>query len=86
MCCDSIFREETKKIYFVSLKHILLQHQQRVIKASDEEDYQRISVRRSKIYHDAIRAFSKVSFDANKILKVCFIATVDEGGPHREFF
>ena len=33
-------------------------------------------------------AFSKPNFDVSKMLKVIFIgeASVDEGGPHREFF
>ena len=54
----------------------------------ESEEYQRIHVRRSSIYSDALRQFSKFSFDASKPLKVIFIGeqAVDEGGPRREFF
>ena len=40
-------------------------------------------------YEDAFRAFSKPSFNVSKMFKVSFIgepATVDDGGPQREFF
>ena len=83
-----IFRKEDK-LDMVVLKHVLLQHQHRVIKALDEEDIQRISVRRSHLFQDALRAFSKPTFNVGKMLKVCFIgepAAIDDGGPRREFF
>ena len=69
-------------------KHILQQHQVKVITGKDEEDYQRISVRRPNLYLDAMRAFSKPTFNVSKMLKVVFIgeASVDQGGPRREFF
>lgn len=71
------------------LKHTIIQHQQRVLVAANEEDRQRVNVRRSTLYADALRAFSKPTFNVSKLLKVCFIgepATVDDGGPRREFF
>ena len=69
-------------------KHVLLQHQYKVITGTDEEDRQRIHVRRSHLITDAIRAFSKSTFNASKMLKVVFVGepSVDEGGPRREFF
>ena len=69
-------------------KHVLLQHQIRVIQGINEEDKQRISVRRSYLWPDVVRAFSKSSFDVSKMLKVRFVGepSVDEGGPRREFF
>ena len=73
----------------VTILHILIQYQRRVIVSRDEEDYQRISIRRPHLFKDALRAFSKPSFNVGKILKVKFIgeaATVDDGGPRREFF
>ena len=72
----------------VVTKHLIQQHQRRVITACDEEDWQRVHVRRSNLVCDTIRAFSKPNFDASKILKVTFIGepSVDEGGPRREFF
>ena len=72
----------------IATKHILIQHQQRMIKAKDEEDYQRLYVRRSRVYSDAMRSFGKPSFDVEKMLKVSFIGeeAVDDGGPRREFF
>ena len=72
----------------VVLKHTIIQHQQRVLVAANEEDRQRVNVRRSALYVDALRAFSKPTFNVNKLLKVCFIGepvTVDGGGPRREF-
>ena len=85
----TIFLRKEDKLDMVVLKHALLQHQHRVIKASDEEDFQRISVRRSHLYLDALRTFSKPTFNVGKMLKVCFIgepAAIDDGGPRREFF
>ena len=76
------------KVDVIEIKHVLLQHQRRVIIANDEEDFQRIHVRRSHLFHDAFRAFSRSTFDISKMLRVCFIgdASIDDGGPRREFF
>lgn len=54
----------------------------------DEEDVQRINVRRSHLYQDALRAFSRTTFNAAKVPKVNFIGeqSIDDGGPRREFF
>ena len=70
------------------LKHVILQHQARTIVSANEEDTQRIHVRRSHLLADALRQFSKSSFDVDKMLQVRFVAeeAVDEGGPRREFF
>lgn len=59
-----------------------------MITGADEEDYQRIYIRRNNLFSDALRAFSKPGFNVSKMLKVVFIgeASVDEGGPRREFF
>ncbi len=57
--------------------------------AEDEEDFQRINIRRRHVFSYTLRAFSKPSFNVGKLLKVKFIgevATVDDGGPRREFF
>ncbi len=53
-----------------------------------EEDFQLVNVRRTHLLQDAIRAFSKASFNCSKMLKVTFIgeASVDDGGPRRELF
>ncbi|XP_064405754.1 G2/M phase-specific E3 ubiquitin-protein ligase-like [Halichondria panicea] len=70
-------------------KHVVLQHQLRVLTgAADEEDRQRICVRRSHIVQDALCAFAKPSFHTSKMLKVTFIGeiSVDDGGPRRELF
>ena len=60
----------------------------KVVQADDEEDFQPIHVRRSSIFEDAVRAFSKSSFNPSKLLKVRFVgeSAEDEGGPRREFF
>ena len=66
----------------------MIQDQRKVIQAKDEEDFQRISVRRPHLFEDALSAFSKPSFNVAKVLKVRFVgeaATVDDGGPRREF-
>ncbi len=59
-----------------------------VITSADEEDVQRIHVRRSHIFEDSFRQFSKNSFDVTKMLKVVFVgeSAIDDGGPRREFF
>ncbi len=57
----------------IKLKHILQQHQRRVITAQDEEDFQRIHVRRSCIFHDAYKQFCKLTFAESKVLKVTFV-------------
>lgn len=69
-------------------KHVLQQHQCKVITGRDEEDHQRIHVRRSHLFSDATRAFSRTNFNVSKMLKVVFVGepSVDEGGPRREFF
>ncbi len=69
-------------------KHIVLHHQQSVLRANDDEDKQRISIRRSHVFKDAARAFSKSTFNVSKLLKVTFVGeqSVDDGGPRRELF
>lgn len=54
----------------------------------DEEDFQRIHVRRRLLFVDALRAFSQPTFDTFKMFKVTFIGeeAVDDGGPRRELF
>ena len=56
--------------------------------SSGEDDSQSIIVRRSHIFSDALRTFSRATFDIAKFLKVTFVgkSAVDEGGPRREFF
>ena len=60
-----------------------MQHRDRVLVSKDEEDYQRINVRRSFLLRDALRQICKDSFDSNKLLRVVFIGepAIDEGGP-----
>ena len=70
------------------VKHILQQHRAKVITSADNEDVQHIRVRRSHIFSDALRQYSRESFDCSKFLRIRFIgeAAVDDGGPRREFF
>ena len=77
-----------KKADAIAIKHVIQQHQRQVITSNDIEDVQRIHIRRSHIFTDALRQFSKRSFDVSKMLQVRFIGeeAVDEGGPRREFF
>ena len=51
-------------------------------------DYQRLNVRRAYLFKDAIKQFSKITFNVYKRLRVVFIGeqAVDDGGPRREFF
>ena len=60
----------------------------KVITQRDEEDRQRLHVRRSNLVEDTIIAFSRPTFDVSKMLQVTFIpeGSVDDGGPRREFF
>ena len=72
----------------VVIKHVIQQHQARVIKSRDDEDVQPIRIRRSHVFVDALRQFSKKSFDVEKMLRVHFVGeeAVDAGGPRRELF
>lgn len=56
-------------------KHALQQHQVKVIKANDDEDRQRINIRRSHVVQDSIRAFSKSTFNVSKLLEVVFVGS-----------
>ena len=64
------------------------QHRDVVITSVDDEDVQRIHVRRSHMFADSCRQFSKDTFNVSKMLKVTFIgeSAVDDGGPRREYF
>ena len=59
-----------------------------MIKSHDDEDVQPIRIRRSHVFVDASRQFSKKSFNVEKMLRVQFIGeeAVDAGGPRRELF
>lgn len=72
----------------IVIKHVIQQHQARAIQLRDDEDVQRIHIRRSSIFSDALRQFSKGSFDVTKMLQVRFVGeeAIDTGGPQREFF
>ena len=52
---------------------MIQQHQLRAIKSSNDEDVQRINIRRSQVYSDALQHFSKKAFDVEKLLKACFV-------------
>ena len=70
------------------VKHLLQQHRVKVITSADNEDVQHVRVRRSHVFSDALRQFSREPFDCSKLLRIRFIgeAAVDDGGPRREFF
>ena len=44
-----------------------------MVRGEHEEDFQPIHVRRSSIFEDAVRAFSKPSFNAAEMFKVRFV-------------
>lgn len=71
-----------------SKPNILIQHQEKVIVATNEENFQRIHIRRKTLYTDALRAFSRSSFNPSRMRSVTFIgeAAIDDGGPRWEFF
>ncbi len=54
---------------------------------SDKYDTHRITVRRTHIWEDAMKAFNR-PFDVRKHLRITFLGepAVDDGGPRREFF
>ena len=52
---------------------MIQQHQLRTIKSSNDEDVQRINIRRSQVYSDSLQHFSKKAFDVEKLLKACFV-------------
>ena len=91
LSCECTFystRPEPVRHDSVVAKHVMQQHQLTVITGIDDEDFQRITVRRSHFFLDTFRAFSKSSFNVSKLLKVVFVgeSSVDSGGPRREFF
>ena len=57
-------------------KHIFQQHRVKVITSADNEDVQHIRVRRSHIFSDALRQYSRESFDCSKCLRIRFIGEV----------
>ena len=63
-------------------------HQKKVLAMLAEDDFQKISVRRSHLISDTLDHFSNKEFDCSLLLKVCFIgeSAEDIGGPRREFF
>lgn len=81
-------RSNTHSTDVIVTKYAIQQHQMTVISGRDEEDRQRLHIRRSNLVHDTIRAFSRTTFDISKVLKVTFIpeGSVDDGGPLWEFF
>lgn len=54
------------KIDLIKIKHILQQHQCRVITSVDDEDVQRTHVRCSHIYADSFMQFSKELFNVSR--------------------
>lgn len=52
----------------------------------DEEDEERITVRRSHIWEDTVRALRR-NLDLRKVIKVTFLGepAIDDGGPRREY-
>lgn len=84
----SQFRSEPVKHDYIVARNVLQQHQCKEITGRDEEDHQRICVRRSHLFSDAARGFSRPNFNVSKLLKVVFVdePSVDEGGPRQEFF
>ena len=48
------------------VKHLLQQHRVKVITSADNEDLQHVRVRRSYIFSDALRQFSRESFACSK--------------------
>lgn len=83
-----LYSSDDEKVDRTVIKHIILQHQAKEIMSDDDEDVQRIHVRRSHVFSDALRQFSKESFRVNKMLNIRFVGeeAVDDGGPRREFF
>ena len=80
-------RSSTSKADITVAKHVILQHQVKVISYVDEQDKQLLFIRRREIVKDTIIAFAKSNFDVSKMLRVTFIgeASVDNGGPRCEF-
>ncbi len=72
----------------ITIKHVLQQHQQRVVTLDDYENVERIHIRRTHLFEDSYRFFRKQSNNGSKMLKIIFLgeAAIDDGGPRREFF
>ena len=70
------------KVDLISLKHALKQHQHVVITSADDEDVQRIHVRRSHVFEYSMR---QDTFNVTKILKVVSLLLMMED-PGVSFF
>ena len=70
----------------MNVKEVLQVHQTNLL-YEDQTNVFRITVRRSNIWEDAVRAMKR-SFDEKRHLRVTFLgeSAVDGGGPRREFF
>ena len=68
-----MYSTDSAKGDVIKAKHLMQQHQQKFIIPPDDETIQRIHIRRSQLFGDAMRAFSKCTFNVSKILKVIFI-------------
>lgn len=64
-----MYSSEVNKPDPIKAKHIMQQHQKKVI-SQEPEVYQWINIQRSKLFADALRAFSRHTFDVSKILRV----------------
>jgi hypothetical protein len=70
----------------LDVKEVLEKHRREFLYFDDNSAF-RITVRRSSIWDDALRAVKR-AFDEKKLVRVTFIgeSAVDGGGPRREFF
>lgn len=68
------------------IKSVLENHRCKFL-SKDSTDVFRITVRRSNIWEDALRAVKR-SFDERKHIRITFLgeSAIDDGGPRREFF
>ena len=72
----SLFSND-KTIDAIVIKHVIQQHQHQVITSEDNEDVQRVHIRRSHVFYDALFWMLQVRFLGDE--------AVDEGGPQSSF-
>ena len=94
MSHHQLFCPILKSIIFYSNSHdsvddvkLILENHRSSVLSNDVDDIFRITVRRSHIWDDALRAVRR-NFDESKHIRITFLgeSAIDGGGPRREFF
>ena len=86
--CSYFRTKSTSSVDTIKVKHILLQHRIKVVVENMRKTFSQSTFTEVLFFEDAVKGFSKPSFNAAKVFKVRFVgeSAEDEGGLRREFF